>query len=133
MQAVTANNKVSVKNIQSVIDTGTTLIIGDTAHVQAFYDSIPGSADASETYGAGYYTFPCASVPNVSFTFGGQAFSIAPSLFNLGKVSSGSNQCVGAVVASSGFSFWVIGDVFLQNVYTKFDMGNNQVGFAKLK
>jgi cathepsin D len=28
---------------------------------------------------------------------------------------------------------WIIGNVFLQNVYTIFDVGNTEVGFAKLK
>ena len=29
-------------------------------------------------------------------------------------------------------TFWVFGDVFLQNVYTVFDLGNNVIGFADL-
>jgi cathepsin D len=32
----------------------------------------------------------------------------------------------------SGVDFWVVGGVFLQNVYTVFDKGNIQVGFAEL-
>ena len=28
--------------------------------------------------------------------------------------------------------FWVVGEAFLQNVYSVFDFGNNRVGFACL-
>lgn len=32
----------------------------------------------------------------------------------------------------SVLDFWVVGGIFLQNVYTVFDQGNTQVGFAEL-
>jgi cathepsin D len=116
-----------------IIDTGSKLVVGDPNAVKQFYDSIPGSKDASSTVGAGYYTVPCNSVPTVSLTFSGQSFEIAPGIFNLGPSSSGSEDCVGGVKGSdTGGDFWVIGDVFLQNVYSVFDVGENRVGFATL-
>ena len=133
LQSITVGGKSTGKNIQSIIDTGTTLIIGDRKNVAAVYKAIPGSKDASSTVGDGYYTVPCASVPTVSFTYGGKAFPISPTFFNLGPTYKGSKDCVGGIVAADGFNFWVVGDVFLQNVYTQFDMGQNRVGFATLK
>ncbi|KAI0090411.1 acid protease [Irpex rosettiformis] len=133
LDAVSVNGNSAVGPLQSVIDTGTTLIIGDASHVKAFYSKISGSKDASSTVGPGYYTFPCSSTPQVSFTFAGQAFKIDPKLFNLGRVSLGSNQCVGGVVGSQSLPFWVVGDTFLQNVYSVYDLSQNRVGFAALK
>ncbi|KAI0696817.1 aspartic peptidase domain-containing protein [Cytidiella melzeri] len=133
LDSISVNGKSAVGTVQSIIDTGTTLIIGDAKHVQQLYAQIQGSKPASKSIGQGYYTFPCSSTPNVSFTFGGKAFNIAPNLFNLGRVSKGSSLCVGGVVASSSFDFWIVGDVFLQNVYTSYDLGQNRVGFATLK
>ncbi|EKM50158.1 uncharacterized protein PHACADRAFT_213911 [Phanerochaete carnosa HHB-10118-sp] len=133
LDAVSVNSSTPVKNVQSVIDTGTTLIVANASQVKQFYATIPGSKDASSTVAPGYYTFPCSSTQHVSLTFSGKNFTINPSLFNLGRVSSNSSDCVGAVVGSSSLSFWVVGDTFLQNVYSTFDLGNNRVGFATLK
>lgn len=133
LDAVTVNGDTPVQNVQAVIDTGTTLIIAAASQVKAFYKAIPGSKDISSTVGSGFYSFPCSATEHVSLTFGGKAFSISPSLFNLGLVKKGSSDCVGAIVGTSAFSFWIVGDTFLQNVYSTFDLGNNQVGFATLK
>lgn len=121
----------SLRNVQSIIDTGTTLIIAPHKQVQDFYASIPGSKNAYATVGNGFYTFPCSSTPAVSLAFSGRSFSIDSKYFNLGRVNSRSKDCVGAIVGSS-FNFWIVGDRFLQNVYTSFDLGNNRVGFAQL-
>ena len=126
------NAKTPVRNIQSVIDTGTTLIIAQASQVRQIYAAIPGSKDVSATFGQGFYSFPCSTTERVSLTFAGKAFSISSDLFNLGRMSQRSSDCVGAIVGSNSISFWVVGDTFLQNVYTTFDLGSNRVGFASL-
>ncbi|KAI0071631.1 acid protease [Panus rudis PR-1116 ss-1] len=132
MDTITANNKHSgIKRTSVIVDTGTTLVIGPSSDVSALYKTIPGAKpfDGQE----GYYTFPCSSVPTVRLTFGGKPFAISPSVFNLGNAMAGSNKCVGGVVGSDELNFWVVGDVFLQNVYSVFDMGKDRVGFAALR
>lgn len=118
-------------NLQAVIDTGTTYILAPARQVQALYAAIPGSKNAGTSVGSGFWTFPCSATPTVSLSFGGKAFGIDPGLFNLGRVDNNSGDCVGAVVGSS-FGFWVVGDTFLQGVYSTFDVGGNRVGFADL-
>ena len=131
--SINSTTVTSLRNLKSVIDTGTTYIVAPTSQVNKFYASIPGSKDQSSTVGAGFHSIPCAATEHVALSFGNTSFGIAPSLFNLGRVSQGSSDCLGAVIGSDGVSFWVVGDTFLQNVYSTFDLGNNRVGFAALK
>lgn len=81
-----------------VIDTGTTVIIAPPKDAEAFWAQVPGSAPYPPA--PAYYTYPCASPPEVAFSFGSSstAWSISPSDMNLGRVSAGSDTCVGALV-----------------------------------
>jgi Eukaryotic aspartyl protease len=38
-----------------------------------------------------------------------------------------------AALTGRDTAFWVLGDVFLQNVYTAWDVGNGRIGFADLR
>jgi hypothetical protein len=111
---------------------GTSLVIGDRQSVAKFYSGIPGAKEDG-SLGDGFYTFPCDTEPEVSFTLGGKEFSITKS-FNVGRTHEGSNTCVGGIVANAETAgeFWILGDVFMTNYYTIFDVGNMQVGFAQL-
>ena len=107
MDGVKVGSQTPVGMTKAIIDTGTTLIIGDMDGVQQVYNAIPGSA-ADSSLGAGFYTVPCNAIPTIQFQFGGQLFSISPETFNLGPVSPGSSQCTGALIgkdlASSQYS-----------------------------
>lgn len=41
---------------------------------------------------------PCNSIPDITLTFGGKAFSISAETFNLGQAEQGSSDCVGGII-----------------------------------
>jgi cathepsin D len=94
---------------------------------------------------------PCNFNTPVSINVGGREVEISPATFNLGAVSPGSNNCVAGAAADPSLEgsklavalivnqadhdtteFWVLGDVFLQNIYSAWDMDNVRIGFATL-
>ncbi|BGP29181.1 hypothetical protein JCM10296v2_000919 [Rhodotorula toruloides] len=124
----------AVNNFNAIIDTGTTLIVIPTAAAQSFWAAVPNSAPYSG--GGGYYTFPCASPPSITFSFGGSTKAWPLQYLNLGRVSSGSTLCVGSIVGQDvGINAWIVGDSFLKSsVYTTFDMSSPpRVGFSQAK
>ncbi|KAH8085454.1 acid protease [Cristinia sonorae] len=130
LDSVQANGQKSVGRTPAIIDTGSSLIVGDRANVERFYATVPGA----QAFKNGLYTVPCDNIPAVTISIGGTAFPIDPQYFNQGPVSVGSTQCVGGIVAAPTtkppMRYWSIGDVFLMNVYSIFDLGANRVGFA---
>ncbi|KAJ3802164.1 aspartyl protease [Lentinula aff. detonsa] len=124
----------------SAIDTGTTLIGGPSDAVQNFYGSIAGSSTVQGEQA-------CSTSLNTTISFGGTAWPISSADMNLGQVSKGSSDCLGGIFdlslgsnipENSGNPSWVVGDVFLKNVYTVFrgtassSSGTPAVGFAQL-
>jgi cathepsin D len=117
---------------QAIIDSGTTLIITSDNIAQTYYANVPGAKPSTEV-GGGAWTVPCDTIGSLAptLTFNSRNFTVSPSTFNLGPVSPGSTDCI-AGLAGGGSAWWIIGDVFLQNVYTIFDVNNTRIGFADL-
>lgn len=94
-------------------------------------------------------TVPCDFDTSISVFVGGLEVVIPPDVFNLGAISTGSNTCLagaasdsrltGSELASDNLSedranlgpgHWILGDVFLRNVISAWDVGGLRIGFA---
>jgi cathepsin D len=53
----------------------------------------------------------------------------------VGPVEPGASICVGSITIDVDFdrSSWIIGEAFMRNYYTIFDLDKGRVGFADLK
>lgn len=108
----------------ATIDTGTTYILIPPADAATLFARVPGSFPSGENY-----IIPCDSTATIEFEFSGVKYSISPEDY-IGATSTGG--CVSTIVGhqASGLDTWLVGDVFLKNVYSVFDFDNAQIGFG---
>ncbi|KAI0721833.1 protease [Cerioporus squamosus] len=128
------NGKSAVSGFETIIDSGTSIMYGPPAAVQAFYKAIPDSKLFDQA--GGFYTFPCRTPPQVAFNWGGKSWAINAENFNFGETEQGSGECVGTLAGQDlglGDNVWLLGDSFMKNVYSVFSLSRNAVGFATLK
>ncbi|KAJ7752532.1 acid protease [Mycena olivaceomarginata] len=136
-QATGASAKVggstAVSGIQTIIDSGTTLMYGPAADVKKIFAKVAGSKVYDSTNG--YYSYPCATPPTIAFSWGGASWAISADNLNLGQTETGSKDCVASLAAQDlglGDGVFLLGDAFMKNVYTVFDFDQEAVGLAKL-
>ncbi|GJJ14518.1 hypothetical protein Clacol_008782 [Clathrus columnatus] len=132
--SVAIGSETVVSGFQTIIDSGTTIINGPPEAVKAFYAQIPNATLFDPVNGL--YSFPCSSVPSVSFNWGGRSWPISQQNFNIGNLGNGSLDCAGAIAGVDlglGEDVWLLGDSFMKNVYSVFSFEKNAVGFATLR
>ncbi|KAK4699975.1 hypothetical protein P7C70_g6278, partial [Phenoliferia sp. Uapishka_3] len=113
----------------AILDTGTTLIVAPAADAAAVHAAIPGSASD----GQGGFTIPCTSTASVALSFGGKSFAInASDLTFLPTTNNLQGDCVSGISSGSvgGANEWLVGDVFLKNVYFATSVESNTIGLA---
>lgn len=123
-------SKVSLK-MDTIADTGTSLLLADDAVVSAFYAGLNSSTYSSD-YGA--IIFDCGEtdlLPDLSYYIGGSKHTMPGSYGVYGQVSTPSGYCYGGVQSNSGLGFTILGDVFLKSQYVIFDYGKKRIGWAQ--
>ncbi|TKY90082.1 hypothetical protein EX895_000080 [Sporisorium graminicola] len=118
---------VNSQSIQSVVDTGTTLIVAPTSQAQTFFNSLGLQTFTQD--GTLYAYYNCNNTPKVTFKYGSYSKTLSAATTTFGTTNNG--QCVLSIVGEDvGINAWVTGDAFLQNVVAIFDTDNSRVGFA---
>lgn len=109
----------------AIIDTGTSFILVPPSDAQALHKLIPGSKQDGETF-----SVPCDTRAIVQLAFNKVVYNISTADWRGGKLASG--LCRSNIVGRQTFgeSQWLVGDVFLKNVYTILDAEQGRVGFG---
>jgi len=126
--AIVSNKALGLRGRSAIIDTGTTLVLIPPADAQKLYAAIPGS-----TIQDGMYLIPNDSTATVSIKFGGVVYDINAE--DLQFEDAGNGFFVSGIQGGDlpGMAnTWLVGDVFLKNVFSAFDVKKLTVGFAPL-
>ncbi|PWY86207.1 acid protease [Aspergillus heteromorphus CBS 117.55] len=112
-------------NKSAIIDTGTSYAMLPSSDAKALHALIPGSSSSGD-----YFIIPCNTTANVQVTFSGVNYTISYKDYVGETYGSG---CVSNIVSYDlfGDDIWLLGDVFLKNVYAVFDYDEERVGFAE--
>ncbi|KAF8078108.1 aspartic peptidase domain-containing protein [Lyophyllum atratum] len=115
----------------AVLDTGTTLILGPTSDVEAFWRAVDHEGATRKNGMTGFWEVRCDRGVSVSLLLGEagdqRAFPIDPRDINWEEGSSEDGWCMGGIQANDGVNSgdWLLGDVFLRNVYVTHHSANS--------
>ena len=107
------------------IDTGTSYAFGPQEDVEALHKLIPDTESSDGVV----YTIPCDTDIPITFSFSGVDYNISTKDWHLSSPDGG--KCTSAIYGRAVISdSWLLGDLFLKNVYAVFDAGGKRIGFA---
>uniref|UniRef100_A0A7S4DU82 Peptidase A1 domain-containing protein n=2 Tax=Lotharella globosa TaxID=91324 RepID=A0A7S4DU82_9EUKA len=107
-------------------DTGTSLIVVPNDYWHEFASQIVSKRSDCKFDSTGIFCHDGADgLPTISFVLGNGVFKLEPKQYML---SAQGGQVLGFM--PSDFRHFILGDTFLKNVYTIFNMDNSSVGFA---
>ncbi|QNP97599.1 YALIA101S07e04588g1_1 [Yarrowia lipolytica] len=115
----------------AIVDTGTTLLVMPPEDAMKFHGYIPNSQTDGKNY-----AIPCDSTVSIEIEVAGTKWAISPKDYIGFKYTDGSGLCasnVQGLKTGNDGQQWILGAVFMKNVYTVFDMDKKRVGFANKK
>ncbi|KAG9485398.1 gastricsin-like [Eleutherodactylus coqui] len=115
---------------QAIVDTGTSPLTVPQQYMGTLLQTLGAQQGQN-----GQFLVNCNNVqnlPSISFTINGNQFPIPPS----GYIIQNNGYCTVGVEetylpSQNGQPLWILGDVFLRQYYSVYDMSNNRVGFAQ--
>uniref|UniRef100_A0AAX7SYD5 pepsin A n=1 Tax=Astatotilapia calliptera TaxID=8154 RepID=A0AAX7SYD5_ASTCA len=127
MDSVTINGQTVACSggCQAIIDTGTSQIVGPTTDINNLNSWVGASTDQSGDAIVNCQNIP--SMPDVTFTLNGNAFTVPASAY----VSQSSSGCMTGFGQGGTMQLWILGDVFIREYYAVFNAQSQNIGLAK--
>ncbi|WFD23361.1 cathepsin D [Malassezia equina] len=116
------------ESVKAIVDSGTTLIIGNFHQVERIMKKLPHVTTIVEQ-GSLMGLFPCDQELDITITFSGKDFKLGPEQTRWGKEYG---QCLMSIIGHHDMQMnaWVVGDSFFQVASIVFDQENDRMGFA---
>ncbi|PBP21745.1 eukaryotic aspartyl protease [Diplocarpon rosae] len=112
----------NISSRSAFIDTGTSFIFCPPEDAKIFHALVPGA----ESKDNGIYTVPCDTSTLLTFTFGDRTYSVEPEDW-VSPESDG--VCLSYIYGEAIIpGNWLLGDAYLKNVYSLFDVDENKIG-----
>merc|ERR1712130_780424 len=132
IDGATINGSVVTTTQKAIVDSGTSTLAGPKADVR----KIAQMVNATAVIPGEEYEVDCnTKLPDMVFTLGSgdkkKEFVISGNTIKIDAAGSCLLGIIGLDIPSvDGGPFWILGDVFMRDFYSVFDMGNKQMGFA---
>merc|ERR1712070_1318015 len=128
------NGQSVISSKKGVIDSGTSLLALPTADIKAIAKLVGAKTVLPIPPFNREYTIDCDSPgPDLDFSIGGKTYTLTKKDY----VINDGGQCLFAMtgldVPAPAGPLYILGDVFMRKYYVKFDVDNQQVGFATAK
>ncbi|KAL8681548.1 MAG: hypothetical protein Q9186_002364 [Xanthomendoza sp. 1 TL-2023] len=109
----------------AIIDTGTSFMLVPPADAEELHGRIPTSEKDGETY-----HIPCSSKTPIQLKFSGVSYDILPADYVGSPLEDRRSMCTSNIIGRQPFEHkqWLVGDVFLKNVYSVFDYDGERIG-----
>ncbi|KAL1960243.1 hypothetical protein VTO42DRAFT_8786 [Malbranchea cinnamomea] len=113
----------------AIIDTGTSFMLLPREDAKTIHSMIPDSVQDGENF-----KIPCSSTTSVEISISGTRFRVSHKDY-VGNSDETGKMCSSRIAGHQPFGKdqWLLGDVFLKNVYSVFDFDENRIGFAPRK
>lgn len=116
-------NKAGITGKLAYIDTGTSYVFGPSSDVAALHKQIPGAKSGDGVT----YTVPCDNNKPITVIFSGVKYAISAKEWHSGP--NGNGDCTSNIYGHEVVKGqWLLGDLFLKNVYAVFDMDQTRIG-----
>ena len=112
----------------AIVDSGSSFVIMPPEDAEILHNLVPGSDLVNNEY-----TVPCNTAETVKIKFSGKNFDISSADYVGPAAHEGDEEtCLSNFIAAQVFSEtqWVVGAVFMRNVYSVFDLDEERIGFG---